>query len=176
SPDVTHKTEIGGVLLGLDDEAAVRAAYRTLIERVRSALPQARVEGVLVQGMAQGHLELVIGAQRDPVFGMVIMVGLGGVLVETLNDVVFRHAAFGPEEGEAMLRELRMGALLDGVRGRPPVDRGLIAKMLSDLSRWAAAAQDWLAELDLNPVMVGGNGPVAVDCVMAFKAQTARRP
>ena len=176
SPDITHKTEVGGVVLDLNDEAAVRNAYRTLIDRARSALPRARLDGVLVQGMAQGHLELVIGAQRDPVFGMVIMVGLGGVLVEALKDVVFRHAAFGPEEGEAMLRELRMGALLDGVRGRPPVDRVLIAKMLSDLSQWAVAAQDRLAELDLNPVVVGKNGPVAVDCVMVFETQAARRP
>jgi hypothetical protein len=176
SPDITHKTEVGGVVLGLNDEVAVRGAYRILIDRARTALPHARLDGVLVQGMAQGHLELVIGAQRDPVFGMVVMVGLGGVLVEVLKDVVFRHAPFGPEEGEAMLRELRMGALLDGVRGRPPVDRALIAQMLSDLSQWAAAAQDRLVELDLNPVMVGELGPVAVDCVMVFKTHAARRP
>ncbi len=172
SPDITHKTEIGGVILKLDDEAAVRGAFRTLVDRARAAAPEARLDGVLVQRMAQGHLELVVGARRDPVFGMVIMVGLGGVLVEVLKDVVFRHAPFGPEEGLAMLRELRMGALLDGVRGRPGVDRAAIARLLSDLSRWATAAQERLAELDLNPVLVGAEGPCAVDCVMVLEQRT----
>jgi acetate---CoA ligase (ADP-forming) len=171
SPDITHKTEVGGVLLRLDNEAAVREGFHTLMQRARSAAPQARLDGVLVQPMAQGHLELVMGVQRDPVFGMVVMVGLGGVLVEVLKDVVFRHAPFGADEGLAMLSELRMGALLDGVRGQPGVDRRALAQMLSALSHWAAAMQPWLAELDLNPVLVGAAGPLAVDCVMVLQHQ-----
>ena len=169
SPDITHKTEVGGVMLGLDDEGAVREGFRTLMQRARTAAPHARLEGVLVQGMVSGHLELVVGAQRDPVFGMVIMVGMGGVLVEVLKDVAFRHAPFEVDEALAMLAELRMSALLDGVRGRPGVDRMAIARMLADLSHWAAAMQPRLAELDLNPVLVGPHGPLAVDCVMVFQ-------
>ena len=171
SPDITHKTEVGGVLLKLDDEAAVRAAFHTLMRRARQAAPLARIDGVLVQAMAGGTVELVMGVQRDPVFGMVVMVGLGGVLVEVLKDVAFRRAPFGPEEGAAMLRELRMGAVLDGVRGQPGVDRGALAQMLSRLSHWAAGMAPWLAELDLNPVLVGESGPLAVDCVMVLKHQ-----
>jgi len=174
SPDITHKTEVGGVLLKLNDEAAVRQAFHTLMQGARSAMPQARLDGVLVQPMAAGHLELVMGVQRDPVFGMVVMVGLGGVLVEVLKDVSFRHAPFNTDEAQAMLRELRMGALLDGVRGQPGVDRLAVAQMLSALSHWAAAMQPWLAELDLNPVLVGPAGPRAVDCVMVLKHQVAR--
>jgi acetyltransferase len=169
SPDITHKTEVGGVLLKLDDEAAVRAAFDTLLQRAGSALPQARLQGVVVQRMAEGHVELVMGVQRDPVFGMVVMVGTGGVLVEVLRDVVFRRAPFDTAEAMRMLDELRMGALLDGVRGRPAVDRAAIASMLASLSRWAAAMQPVLAELDLNPVLVGPQGPVAVDCVMVLR-------
>ena len=169
SPDITHKTEVGGVLLKLDDEAAVRQAFRTLMQRARSAVPQARLDGVLVQAMAGGHLELVVGVQRDPAFGMVVMVGLGGVLVEVLKDVAFRRAPFGPDEGLAMLRDLRMGALLDGVRGQPGVDRAVLAQMLSTLSHWAAGMAPWLSELDLNPVLVGPAGPTAVDCVMVLR-------
>jgi len=169
SPDITHKTEIGGVLLKLDDEAAVRAGYRSLMQRAAEAMPQARLKGVLVQAMTRGHLELVVGVQRDPVFGMVVMVGLGGILVEVLKDVVFRRAPFSVDEGHRMLCELRMAALLDGVRGQAAVDRGAIAKMLSDLSKWAAYMQPVLAELDLNPVLVGEDGPVAVDCVMVLR-------
>jgi len=173
SPDITHKTEIGGVVLKLDDEAAVRAAHLGLLERARLHRPEARLDGVLVQRMSAGHLELVVGARRDPVFGMVVMVGLGGVLVEVLKDVAFRHAPFDQEEGLAMLAELRMGAVLDGVRGQPGVDRSALAAMLSRLSHWVAAMQARLAELDLNPVLVGENGPVAVDCVMVFEQRGA---
>ncbi|WP_088279969.1 acetate--CoA ligase family protein [Ideonella sp. A 288] len=176
SADITHKTEVGGVILNLDDEAAVRAAYDLLWQRARQARPQAVLDGVLVQAMASGDVELVVGAQRDPVFGMVVMVGLGGVLVEVLKDVAFRHAPFDVDEAHAMLRELRLGALLDGVRGRPGVDRGALARLLSDLSHWVAAMQPWLAELDLNPVLVGANGPLAVDCVMVFRHQPAGLP
>ncbi len=171
SPDITHKTEIGGVLLKLDDEAAVRAGYNILLERASLAMPQARLSGVLVQEMSAGHLELVVGVQRDPVFGMVVMVGLGGILVEVLKDVVFRRAPFSKVEGLRMLGELRMSTMLDGVRGQPAVDRGAIAQLLADLSRWAAAMQPVLAELDLNPVLVGTDGPVAVDCVMVLKKE-----
>ena len=121
--------------------------------------------------MSAGHLELVVGAQRDPVFGMVVMVGLGGVLVEVLKDVAFRHAPFDTDEALAMLGELRMGAVLDGVRGQPGADRAQLASLLSRLSHWVAAMQPWLAELDLNPVLVGADGPAAVDCVMVFKRQ-----
>lgn len=173
SPDITHKTEVGGVLLKLDDEAAVRAAFHTLMRRARQAAPLARIDGVLVQAMAGGTVELVMGVQRDPVFGMVVMVGLGGVLVEVLKDVAFRRAPFAPEDGLAMLAELRMGAVLDGVRGQPGVDRGALAQMLSRLSHWAAAMAPWLAELDLNPVLVGAGGPLAVDCVMVLRHQAA---
>ncbi|VTU21945.1 acetyl coenzyme A synthetase (ADP forming), alpha domain [Variovorax sp. PBL-H6] len=171
SPDITHKTEVGGVLLKLDDDAAVRNGFATLMQRAASAEPAARLHGVVVQGMAQGHVELVVGVQRDPVFGMVVMVGTGGVLVEVLKDVAFRRAPFDACEAQQMLGELRMGALLDGVRGQKAVDRGAIAQMLAGLSRWAAAMQPRLAELDLNPVLVGPDGPVAVDCVMVLREQ-----
>lgn len=171
SPDIIHKTEIGGVLLNLNDETAVRNGYQTLMQRATNALPQAQLNGVLVQTMSKGHLELVIGVQRDPVFGMIVMVGLGGILVEVLKDVVFRHAPFDVDEGMQMLGELRMGSLLDGVRGQPGVDRTAIARMLADLSVWAHSMRHVLLELDLNPVLVGNNGPVAVDCVMILRAE-----
>jgi hypothetical protein len=166
SPDIIHKTEIGGVLLNLNDETAVRNGYQTLMQLATHAMPQAQLNGVLVQTMSKGHLELVIGVQRDPVFGMIVMVGLGGILVEVLKDVVFRHAPFDVDEGMQMLGELRMGSLLDGVRGQPGVDRTAIARMLADLSVWAHNMRHVLLELDLNPVLVGNDGPVAVDCVM----------
>ena len=172
SRDITHKTEIGGVILGCDDAGAVTAGFETLIARAARAAPAARIDGVLVQPMANGHLELVIGVRRDPVFGMVVMFGLGGILIEALHDVVFRHAPFDRDEARRMLDDLRAGVLLDGVRGRPGVDRDVLAGLLSDLSGWAAAMAPWLSELDLNPVLVGADGPIAVDCVMMFETTT----
>ena len=171
SPEITHKTEIGGVLLKLDDEAAVRAGYQTLVQRARDAAPQARVTGVVVQAMARGEVELVVGVKRDPTFGMMVMVGLGGVFVEVMKDVAFRRAPFAPDEALRMLGDLRMGALLDGARGRAPVDRPALAQLLSRLSAWAAGMAPVLEELDLNPILVGPQGPVGVDCVMVFQAQ-----
>lgn len=171
SPDITHKTEVGGVILKLDDEPAIRDAYRTLMARAREAAPAGRIAGVLVQAMSSGHLELVIGIQRDPVFGMVVMAGFGGILVEVLKDVAFRRAPFDVNEGLGMLNELRMSALFDGVRGQPPVDRTQIAQLLADLSTWAASMAPVLEELDLNPVLVGPSGPVVVDCVMVLRDQ-----
>ncbi len=173
SADITHKSDIGGVLLNLKDETAVREGFATLMTKVAQAAPKAKLDGVIVQAMGGGHIELVVGVQRDPVFGMVVMAGLGGVLVEVLKDVVFRLAPFDVDEGERMLRELRMTALLDGVRGQPAVDRHAIAEMLSRLSHWASAMEKSLAELDLNPVLVGSAGPVAVDCVMVLKSEDA---
>jgi acetyltransferase len=169
SPDITHKTEVGGVLLKLDDEASIRAGFETLMRRAAQARPAARLTGVIVQAMASGHVELVIGVKRDPTFGMVVMAGMGGVLVEVMKDVTFRRAPFDLDEGLRMLGELRMGALLDGVRGQPAVDRHALARLLSRLSVWADAMSPVLDELDLNPVLVGPAGPVGVDCVMVFK-------
>lgn len=169
SPDITHKSDIGGVVLNLNDEQAVRTGFAALMRKVSEKAPKARLQGVIVQTMGRGHIELVVGVKRDPVFGMIVMVGLGGILVEVLKDVAFRLAPFDTAEGERMLRELRMTAVLDGVRGQSAVDRHAIATMLSNLSHWAVAMERWLAELDLNPVLVGASGPIAVDCVMVLK-------
>lgn len=166
SADILHKSDIGGVVLKLNDADAIGAAFASLMASARKAVPEARLDGVLVQAMSAGHIELVMGAQRHPVFGMVVMVGFGGVLVEVLKDVVFRKAPFDRDTGLEMLAELRASRMLDGVRGASAVDRGQIADMLSRLSHWAYAARGSLAELDLNPVLVGPDGPVAVDCVM----------
>jgi acetyltransferase len=169
SRDILHKTEVGGVILDLSDEAAIRAAFPTLLENARRHRPRAHIEGVVVQTMAQGWLELVIGLQNDPVFGMVIMVGLGGIHVEALKDVVFRAAPVTPDEAGRMLDALRARTLLDGARGHPPVDRDSLARLISAVSRLGAAAGDRLEELDLNPVLAGPDGAVAVDWLMISK-------
>jgi acyl-CoA synthetase (NDP forming) len=172
SPDILHKTEAQGVQLGLGDAAAVRAAYAALVDGARRYNAQARIEGVLVQAMARGDVELVVGLQRDPIFGMVVMAGLGGIHIEVLKDVAFRSAPVTAAEAGQMLDELRGRALLGGVRGRRAVDRAALAQLISAVSCFGVAAGGRLDSLDLNPVIAGPDGAVAVDWLLLLNVTT----
>ena len=169
SPDILHKTEAKGVALNLTDAAAVRSAYAALLTNAKQYKADARIAGVLVQAMARGDVELVIGLKRDPTFGPVVMVGLGGVLIEVFKDVVFRAAPVTEGEALRMLDALKSRVMLDGVRGKPPVDIQALARMVSAVSRFGAAAGPRLAELDLNPVLAGPQGATAVDWLMVLE-------
>lgn len=168
SADILHKSEIGGVLLDVDSEAAVRAGFATLMERAKAAAPNAKVDGVLVAKQLKGGVECILGITRDPVFGPIAMFGLGGIFVEVMKDVVFRRAPFGPDVAEDMIRSIKGAPLLMGARGRKPADIKALADMLSRLSAFAAAAGPELASIDLNPVfaMPDGEGAFAVDAVI----------
>jgi acetate---CoA ligase (ADP-forming) len=166
SPDILHKTEVGGVAVGLADADAVREAWTRLVGSARAHAPEARIAGVVVQAMGRGTVEMVIGVQDDPVFGPVVMVGFGGILVEVLADVTFARAPVTEAQARAMLDQLRGRALLDGVRGAPPVDRGALAALIASVSRFAAANAGRIASLDLNPVLAGPDGAVAVDWLL----------
>jgi acetate---CoA ligase (ADP-forming) len=168
SPDILHKSEIGGVLLNVGDAAAVRDGFATLLDRARRAAPAARIEGVLVAKQLQGGVECILGISRDPVFGPVAMFGLGGIFVEVMKDVVFRRCPFGDDVAEAMIRSIKGAPLLLGARGRPPVDIKALAHMLALLSAFAHAAGPRLASIDLNPVfaMPEGQGAFAADAVI----------
>lgn len=169
SPDILHKTEASGVRLSLADADAVRGAFAALEASARAYKPGARIDGVLVQTMVSGDVEFVIGLQRDPVFGTVIMAGLGGVLIEVLKDVVFRKAPVTEAEALRMLNELRGRAILDGLRGKAPVDRTKLARLISAVSCFGAAAGERLRELDLNPVLLSREDAVAVDWLMVLE-------
>jgi len=166
SPDILHKTEAGGVRLGLADAQAVAAAYEEVIASARRHAPAASIDGAVLQPMAQRGLELVVGLRKDPVFGPVVMVGLGGIFVEVLRDVSFRRAPVSEGEALRMLDELRGRAMLDGVRGQAAADRAAIARLVAAVSRFGALAGERLDELDLNPVMVAGDRAVAVDWLL----------
>lgn len=168
SPDIPHKSDIGAVLLNLGDAESVRSGFDIIQERVKAAAPDARAEGVLVAPMIGKGVETVIGLFRDPVFGPMVMFGLGGVFVEILKDVVFRPAPFGVDEARLMIAEVRGAALLDGARGAAPADKEALAKALSDLSLFAAANADTIASVDINPVVVleAGKGVMALDALI----------
>jgi hypothetical protein len=150
------------------DEAGVRAGFATLMQRAAERAPGARIEGVLVARQIKGAVEMALGIVRDPVFGPVAMVGLGGVFIEVLKDVAFRRCPFGVAEAEAMIRCLRGFALLDGARGRPKADVAALAQALAKLSAFAAAAGPRLASVDVNPLLVlpEGQGAFAADAVL----------
>ncbi len=168
SPDITHKTELGGVALGLATPEAVRRAFDEVTARVREAAPQAALAGCLVAPMVTGGVEAILGTQWDPVFGPVVMLGLGGVFVEALNDVTFRLAPFYEAEARRMIAELRALPVLQGARGRPPADLAALARALAQLSRFAAAQGPALRSLDINPFLVlpQGRGALALDAVL----------
>jgi acyl-CoA synthetase (NDP forming) len=162
SPDILHKTEAGGVISGLASAAALRDAHRSILERARAHDSGARVDGVLVQQMLPPGQEVIVGATTDPGFGKLVAFGLGGVLVEVLRDVVFRLAPLEPAAALAMLDEVSGAAVLRGVRGARGVDREALARLVSRVSQLVDDFPE-IRELDLNPVIAGPEGAVAVD-------------
>jgi acyl-CoA synthetase (NDP forming) len=166
SPAIQHKTEAKGVRLGLKDAAAIKAAFADVTADAKRYNPDAGIEGVIVQAMTRGEVELVVGLKHDPVFGMVIMVGLGGLYVEVLQDVTFRKTPVTEVEAGRMLDDLKSRALLAGVRGNPAIDRAALTRLISAVSLFGAAAGGRLQELDLNPVLAGPAGATAVDWLM----------
>ena len=173
SADIVHKSEIGGVLLGVASEAAVRAGFALLLDRARAAAPGARVEGVLVAKQLSGGVECLMGIQRDPVFGAVAVFGLGGIFVEILDDVALRRCPFGVAEAERMIRSIKGAPILLGARGRAAADVGALAAMLSRLSALAHAAGPRLRSIDLNPVLALPEGAYALDAVIEVDPEEA---
>lgn len=168
SPDVLHKSDIGGVQLHLADADAVRAAFGAIVQQAARHAPKARVQGVLVAPMVKGGVECILGVQNDPVFGPVVLFGLGGVLVEAMRDLSLRVAPIDAGEARAMVDEIRARRVLDGMRGAPPADVQALAEAIAALSRFAAAQAGVLQSLDINPFVVlpQGQGALALDAVI----------
>lgn len=167
SPDIQHKSEIGGVMLNVTQDGAA-AAYETLLDRAKRHKPDARVEGVVVAPMIDGGVETILGVKRDPAFGPVVVFGLGGVFVEVLQDVTRRIAPFGIAEAHEMIREVKGYPLLEGVRGGDVADLEALAEALSRLSVFAHENRDRIDSIDINPFLVlpKGQGAVAVDALI----------
>jgi len=165
SPDIAHKTDVGGVRVGLGDAAAVRAAFGAMLDEVRQRAPAARLDGALVQRMIPGGREMILGVKTDPLFGPAVLCGLGGVFVEQLRDVALRLPPIGPADAAAMIAELRGAAILSGARGRAPADTRALADAIVRVAALADAHRDSLRALDINPLLVldEGRGVVAVD-------------
>jgi succinyl-CoA synthetase beta subunit len=172
SPDILHKSDAGGVRVGLQDVTQVQAALQAM--RAQPAIAGARLDGFLVEEMAPRGQELVVGGLHDPQFGPLVMVGLGGIFVEVLQDVAFRICPIERIDAIEMLDELKGRALLDGARGRPAVSRDALIDVLLKVGGehgLLLAAAGEIAEADLNPVIVSEGGAVAVDARVILTAR-----
>jgi len=162
SPDVAHKSDVGGVRLGLESKGDVERAFDEIVAAVKAAQPAARIEGVAVQKMAPAGTEVIIGMSKDPQFGPVMMFGLGGVFVEVLKDVAFRIVPLEPKDAGEMVREIKGFAVLEGVRGQKPADLAALESLIIQVSKFIEAHPE-VEELDLNPVLAYPDGVLAVD-------------
>jgi acyl-CoA synthetase (NDP forming) len=170
SPLLAHKTDAGGVVLMLADEAALAEGWRRLHAAIAKAWPGLRLDGVLVEAMARPGVELIVGARRDPDWGPVLVVGLGGVWAEVLRDVRVLPPDLEPAAIAGELRKLKAAALLTGFRGAPALDLGAVAGIASRLGRFAAAHPE-IAEMDVNPLVVypEREGAIAVDALIVTR-------
>ncbi len=172
SPDILHKTDVGGVKVGLSSASDVRDAFDLIIYRATRYVPEARIWGCLVQEMVpMDGIEVLVGMSKDPQFGPLVTFGLGGILVEALKDVTFRVAPFGRQDAEEMLDEIRAHSLLAGVRGRPPADRDAMIDTLLRINQLVTDFPE-IVEMDINPLMVyaKGQGAITLDMRLVLKS------
>ena len=162
SPDIAHKSDVGGVRLGLESKEDVEEAFDEIMDAVKAAQPDARIEGVAVQNMAPPGTEVIVGMSKDPQFGPVMMFGLGGILVEVLKDVAFRIVPLEPKDTREMVREIKGFPVLEGVRGQPSADLAALENLILKLSDFIEDHPE-IEELDLNPVFAYPDGVLAVD-------------
>lgn len=174
SPDIVHKSDVGAVRVGLASDDAVHAAYDEMLRRVRERMPAARIDGVLVQRMVNGGTETIVGVTRDPSFGPLVMLGLGGIFVEAMRDVAFRVAPVDERQALEMLASLRAARVFDGLRGRAPSDRAAIASVVRRVSHLAADFAQIL-ELDVNPLIALEDAVCAVDARVRIASGSGSR-
>ena len=169
SPDIAHKSDVGGVKLGLKNEAEVAAAHDEMLAAVQRAAPNARIAGVSIQPMARQGTEVIIGMTKDAAFGPVLMFGLGGILVEVLKDVAFRVVPLTQRDARQMVREIKGYPVLQGVRGQAGADVTKLEEAILKLSAFVDAHPE-IKELDMNPVFAYRDGLAAVDARIVLEA------
>ena len=162
SPDISHKSDAGGVRVGLKNKTEVAKAYREITASARQKYPTAKIEGVSVQSLARPGIEIIIGMFKDSQFGPVLMFGLGGILVEVLKDVAFRIVPLARRDAREMIQEIKGYPLLQGYRGQEPADIPFLEDLLLKISDFVEQTPD-INEIDLNPIFAYQDGAVVVD-------------
>jgi acyl-CoA synthetase (NDP forming) len=172
SPQIVHKSDIGGVRLGLNSKEEVSSTYDEMTSQVRTKEPSATIEGISVQSMARPGVEVIIGMSKDPQFGPVLMFGLGGVLVEVLEDVSFRIVPLVKRDAQEMIKEIKGHPLLEGYRGQEPANIEMLEETLLKLSDLAQSHSE-IKEIDLNPIFAYKDGLTAVDARIILEEKTS---
>ncbi|HIQ03054.1 MAG TPA: acetyl-CoA synthetase [Desulfurococcales archaeon] len=164
SPDILHKSDVGGVVVGVKNDEELVKSYRQILENVRKRVPKARIIGILIQEYAPQGLEVIVGAIKDAFFGHTVMFGLGGVFVEVLKDVTFRVTPVSREEAEEMIKEIKAYQILRGVRGIKPRDINALVDIITKVSKLLEYHPE-IVEMDLNPIMLyeEGKGAKVID-------------
>ena len=162
SPDIVHKSDVGGVKLNLANKSEVGEAYEAVVANSLKAVPNAKIVGVAVQHMAPQGTEVIVGMTTDPQFGPVMMFGLGGIMVEVLKDVSFRLVPLTDKDAGQMIKEIKGHPMLEGVRGQPPADIAALRSAIVKVSEFVAKHPE-VRELDLNPMFAYPDGALAVD-------------
>jgi len=173
SPDVIHKSDAGGVKVGLKNATQVSQAYREIMTSIKQKHPKATIDGVSVQPMAKPGVEVIIGMNKDPQFGPVLMFGLGGIMVEILKDVSFRIVPLARRDAREMIRDIKGYPVLEGYRGQEPANIPLLEEMLLKVSDFAERNPE-IKELDLNPIFAYRDGAVAVDARIVLEEEAIK--
>jgi acyl-CoA synthetase (NDP forming) len=171
SSEIPHKSDVGGVVLGLGTAAEVRDGFRQIQEQVKAHLPTAEIAGIIVQRMAREGVEMILGIKRDPLFGPVIVCGFGGIFVELLNDVAIGIPPLSRAEANSLVKRLRGWPLLTGIRANPPADIVTLCDIIVGISHLATNLGERLVGLDINPLIVhsSNQGAVAVDALVQIR-------
>ncbi len=169
SPDISHKSDVGGVVVGVNNSDQVREAFNKIMENVPKKAPNARITGILVQKMAEkGGVEVIVGGLRDNVFGPVVMFGLGGIFVEVLKDVSFRVAPLTREDALDMIKEIKAHKILEGYRNTPPVNKEALADIIVKVAKLLEENPE-IDSLDLNPIIAYPDKAIVVDARIILK-------
>ena len=173
SPDVVHKSDVGGVKVDLKNATQVSKAYREIMASVKDKFPKAAIDGISVQPMAKPGVEVIIGMSKDPQFGPVLMFGLGGIFVEILKDVSFRIVPLLRRDAAEMIRDIKGFPVLQGYRGQPPSDITALENMILKVSEFVDK-NSYIKEIDLNPVFARSDGAVAVDARVVLEEEAIK--
>ena len=169
SSDIQHKTDVGGVVLNIDNLELARSSYQDIIKNVKNNAPNAQIDGIMISPMKKGDIECILGAKIDPVFGPIVMFGLGGIYAEVMKDIVFAEAPVNKEKAEQMILSLKSKDIFYGARGKPPVDINSLLNAIINLSNFIAANSDKVDQVEMNPILVSETEVIALDALIIKK-------
>ena len=169
SSEIQHKTDVGGVILNIEGVEQAKKAYEQILSNVKKNAPNAKIEGVMLSPMIQGGFECILGAKIDPVFGPIIMFGLGGIYAEIMKDIIFAEAPLSNEKAEEMILSLKCKDLFYGARGQVSIDVKALTKLMVTLSNFIAANKDQVDQVEMNPVIVSQDQIIALDALIITK-------